>query len=100
MARADRLMILASLAGITALAWAYLAWLAARMTGSGMDMVRIRSWPPSEFVFVFLMWAVMMVGMMVPSALPMIRVYAGIGRKAERQGSMVPPTFVFVGGIQ
>ncbi|MEN8144435.1 MAG: DUF2182 domain-containing protein [Gemmatimonadota bacterium] len=98
--RSDRFVVLVSLAAVAALAWIYLAWLAADMAGgsSPMDMVRIRSWPPSEFVFVFLMWTVMMVGMMIPSALPMVLVYAGIVRKAKRQGSAVAPTFVFVGG--
>ncbi len=37
---------------------------------------------PVEFGYVFAMWAVMMVGMMTPSAAPMILVYARIGRQA------------------
>jgi len=47
---------------------------------------------------VFLMWAVMMVGMMVPSVAPTTMVYAAVARKAARQGSIVAPTATFVAG--
>jgi predicted metal-binding membrane protein len=36
-----------------------------------------------EFAFVFAMWTVMMVGMMTPSAAPMILTYARVGRQTE-----------------
>ena len=38
-----------------------------------------------EFAFVFAMWTVMMVGMMTPSAMPMILMYARVGRETEPQ---------------
>jgi hypothetical protein len=63
-----------------------------------MEIVRIRTWESADFLLVFLMWAIMMVGMMVPSAIPMTMVYAAVVRKAVRQGTVVPPTFVFVSG--
>ena len=40
-------------------------------------------WLPIEFAFVFVMWAVMMVGIMAPSALPMFLMYARVGRQTE-----------------
>jgi predicted metal-binding membrane protein len=40
-------------------------------------------WMPIEFAFVFVMWTVMMVGMMAPSALPMFLMYARVGRQTE-----------------
>ncbi len=46
----------------------------------------------------FFMWAIMMVGMMLPSATPMILLYAGMVRKAERQGTPMAPTVAFVCG--
>jgi len=46
----------------------------------------------------FWMWAVMMVGMMVPTAAPMTLVYAAVARKAARQGTKVAPTAAFVAG--
>lgn len=63
-----------------------------------VEMVRIRAWESAEFLFVFLMWAIMMVGMMVPTAVPMTLIYAGVVRKETRRGSVVPPTLVFVVG--
>jgi predicted metal-binding membrane protein len=39
-------------------------------------------WHPIEFAFVFAMWAVMMLGMMTPSAAPMILIYARVGHSA------------------
>jgi predicted metal-binding membrane protein len=39
-------------------------------------------WSVMEFALGFAMWAVMMVGMMTPSAAPMILIYARVGRQA------------------
>ena len=100
--RHDRVAILSALAAITGLAWLYLIRTAGGMTGAmtdaPMEIVRIRTWESADFLLVFLMWAIMMVGMMVPSAIPMTMVYAAVVRKAVRQGTVVPPTFVFVSG--
>jgi predicted metal-binding membrane protein len=81
---------------VTALAWAYIVRLAGDMDMGGMDMTvrmipagmgimapALEPWRPVEFVFVFVMWAVMMVGMMAPSAAPMVLVYVRLGREAE-----------------
>jgi predicted metal-binding membrane protein len=94
--RRDRIVVAAALAGLAALAWAYVLWLAADMDMGGMDMSDFRMipagmgmmapalapWGGIEFAFVFAMWAVMMVGMMTPSAAPMILIYARLGRQA------------------
>ena len=94
--RRDRAIVIAALAALTALAWAYLWWLADDMEMGGMDMSGFRMipsgmglmapaaapWKGIEFAFVFAMWAVMMIGMMTPSAAPMIMVYARVGRQA------------------
>ena len=53
------------------------------MTASGM--MRIRPWSGLDFLLMFLMWAVMMVGMMVPTAVPMTLIYAAVARKAASQ---------------
>jgi predicted metal-binding membrane protein len=82
--RRDRIIVAAALAALTALAWTYVLWLAADMDMGGMDMNGFRMvptgigmmapalapWQATEFVYVFAMWAVMMVGMMPPSAAP------------------------------
>ncbi len=69
----SRIAILSSLSGVTLLAWLYLVAMAWSMEGAPLtaaDMVRVRPWTVLDFFLMFLMWAVMMVGMMVPTAMP------------------------------
>lgn len=95
--RRDRYIVAAALAVMTSLAWAYILWLAASMEMSGSDMggmdmgpgnmgammgTSFRPWALADFGFVLAMWAVMMVGMMTPSAAPVILLYARVGRQA------------------
>jgi predicted metal-binding membrane protein len=44
------------------------------------------------------MWAVMMAAMMLPSVLPVILLYARVGRHRESQGRPRQPAWPFVGG--
>ena len=110
--RRDRVIVAVALAVLTALAWTYILWLAADMGMGGMDMTGFRMvpagiglmapapapWQPIEFAYVFAMWAVMMVGMMTPSAAPMVLIYARVGRQASAQGKPFAPTGWFVAG--
>jgi predicted metal-binding membrane protein len=98
--RRDRGVVAASLVLITALAWVYLwrEWAAMQAMG-GMSMAM----PPREldataFGLTFLMWAVMMVGMMLPSAAPTIQFYATIARKNGARGVILPDAWVFAAG--
>ena len=96
--RRDRLVIVGALVGTTTLAWVYLIKESVGMTMSSMEMVRLQSWDMADLTLTFLMWSIMMIGMMIPSAAPTTMVYAGIARIAERQGTVVAPTAVFVSG--
>jgi len=110
--RRDRLIVAAALVLLTALAWAYVLWLAVDMEMGGMDMTGLRMvpaglgimapasepWRSIEFAFVFVMWLVMMVGMMTPSAAPMILIYARVGRQAASSGAPFAPTGWFAAG--
>ena len=99
--RRNRFAILASLFGITLLAWVYLIVMALGMEEVSMNssgMMRIRPWSGLDFLLMFLMWAVMMVGMMLPTAAPMTLIYAAVARKAAAQATPVAPTAVFVAG--
>ncbi|HEY6923266.1 MAG TPA: DUF2182 domain-containing protein, partial [Steroidobacteraceae bacterium] len=58
----------------------------------------IAPWSAIEFTLVFVMWAVMMVGMMAPSAAPMILLYARVGRQAEAGGKPFVATGWFAAG--
>jgi predicted metal-binding membrane protein len=76
-----------------------LAWLAVLAgAGTGMDPVAMSgwwlpsapspdsTWTLSYWLIAFFMWATMMVAMMLPSASPMVLLYARVARQAESQG--------------
>jgi predicted metal-binding membrane protein len=110
--RRDRWIVGGAIAIIVALAWAYVLWLADDMDMGGMDMTGFRMipagigimlpadrpWLAVEFAYVFLMWAVMMVGMMAPSAAPMILMYARVVRQGKAQGKPFAATGWFAAG--
>ena len=97
--RRDRAVVATCLSALVVLAWGYMLWLAADMQMGGMDMTGFRMIPASsglmmpvtapwqaiEFWLVFVMWAVMMVGMMISSAAPLILIYTRVGRQAAAQ---------------
>jgi predicted metal-binding membrane protein len=51
-----------------------------------------------SFALLFVMWAVMMAGMMLPSAAPGILLYGTLVRKNAERGSALPAVWVFVAG--
>lgn len=111
--RRDRYIVAAALVVVTSLAWTYILWLAANMGMAGSDMgdmdmgpgdmsammdTSFRPWALADFGFVLAMWAVMMVGMMTPSAAPVILLYARVGRQAATQGQPFAATGWFAAG--
>jgi predicted metal-binding membrane protein len=111
--RRDRMVVTASLVLVTTLAWIYVIRLAADMNMGTMDMTGWRmastgfrmimlparqAWTAADFLLMFAMWAVMMVGMMTPSASPLILLYARVGRQAARDGEPFAPTGWFAAG--
>ncbi|MBI5149836.1 MAG: DUF2182 domain-containing protein [Candidatus Omnitrophica bacterium] len=91
--RRDFWAIAGSLAGVTVLCWAYLVAMA-----KDMCCMLIPAWDAAYFWMMFSMWAIMMVGMMVPSAAPMILIYAAVAKKAEKQGMPIASTGAFTSG--
>ena len=90
------------------LAWAYLMHLDRqmmlameydrRMIAMGMaGMEMNRPWIPADFFYTFAMWAVMMAGMMVPSAAPVFLLYAKT-RTARGEGATSPSVLLFGSG--
>ena len=107
----DRVAILAALLGVTALSWLYLWSLANRGMGaemtaaSGMgDMAGMamsagpRPWTGADFGLMFAMWWVMMVGMMLPSAAPMLLTFATVNQRQRVRHQPFVPTAVFASG--
>ena len=85
----DTILILSSIALVTALAWLYLIHIDEQMTSTmaksakmaAMGMSMSTPWTRVDVFFTFAMWAVMMVGMMGPSASPMILLFAAAQEK-------------------
>jgi predicted metal-binding membrane protein len=98
--RRERAVILAALAGVTALSWLYLVGFARGMEGmAGMAMAAAPApWTARDAALMFLMWWVMMIGMMLPSALPMTLTFATVNRRRRELGTPYVPTALFVAG--
>lgn len=60
--------------------------------------LQIQQWSTGYFWMMLSMWAVMMVGMMLPSVSPMVLIYAAVARKSEEQGMPLASTWVFTLG--
>ncbi len=96
----DRIFVVSGLVAIAALAWAYivnLAWDMEHMD-MGMAMPQMQTWGFLELVLLFVMWAVMMVAMMVPSAAPLILFFAAAYRKRQERQDPVVPAAIFLMG--
>jgi predicted metal-binding membrane protein len=92
--RREGIGVFAALTVLTLLAW--LALLGG--AGTGMDPIAMSgwlmqatplapaTWTLSYWLIAFFMWASMMVAMMLPSASPMVLLYARVVRRAESEG--------------
>lgn len=102
----DRAIVVASIVVLVVLAWVYLAYLARNAsamdmgTGMGMSMAapNMQPWGAVDWGSMFLMWAVMMVAMMVPTAAPMVLVFAAVNRRRREQNDPYVPTAIFLLG--
>ncbi len=109
--RRDQWITLAGLGLVTACTWGYLF----SGAGTGMNVHAMSTWsfpPPSRspmmadwtiayWAIMLAMWWVMMIAMMVPSATPMVLLYARVSRRAISKGRIelrVIPTMTFLAG--
>jgi predicted metal-binding membrane protein len=97
----DRLITALGLGALTALAWLYTIHAAsmgsADMAGGASHMAMPQDHPSRgvDFLLMFAMWAVMMVAMMLPSATPMILLFANVDRKRQQAQTPYLPTSLF-----
>jgi predicted metal-binding membrane protein len=93
--RRDRLFVILGLAVILALSWIYLVRMAADMHSmAAMGMPEMQSWGAGDFLQLFIMWTVMMVGMMLPSATPLILLVLSVYRRRGGEASLNGGLFV------
>ncbi|MEO8628995.1 MAG: DUF2182 domain-containing protein [Betaproteobacteria bacterium] len=105
--RRDRMVLVLGLVAVLAMAWGWLLagagmeMSAVAMTGmAGMDgsLMQPAVWTPAYAVLIFAMWWVMMLAMMLPSALPMLLLFARVNRKDKAAGAPLVPTALFATG--
>ena len=99
----DRTAALGLLAGLTVLSWAYMLYMdwGMRHMDIGVDMAimpAMTDWGFADLCLVFLMWAMMMSAMMLPSAVPMALAYLGVQRGRGDNARPLVTTSLLVAG--
>jgi predicted metal-binding membrane protein len=101
----ERLVLAISLAAVVGLAWAWLLLGAGTgmsgdhaMSGMAHAMMQPVVWTPGYAALMFAMWWVMMAAMMLPSAAPMLLLFARIHRSERAGGRSYVPTSIFAAG--
>jgi predicted metal-binding membrane protein len=97
----QRVVIVAALLSIAALAWLYLFHEAADMTAAMAGMDRAMVMPPrsaGDLLLLLVMWWVMMVGMMLPGVTPVILTFATVNRNRRARSEPYVPAALFASG--
>jgi predicted metal-binding membrane protein len=107
MLKRDRMVVMISLALVVVVAAAYtLAGVGMNMSALTMTRMAIEmpgmamqpvGWTAVYALVVFLMWCVMMVAMMLPSATPLVLIHAAMGRKHEKARPLGATAFFVTG---
>lgn len=83
--RRDRVIVVFGLAVTIAISWLYLFQGAGMEAAGGMAAAMApANWSAGYAAIMFVMWAVMMVAMMLPGAIPMILLFTNIARRRQR----------------
>jgi predicted metal-binding membrane protein len=102
LSRREQLLIGACIVLVTLLAWAYLVHLDRQMSAdmeyaekmAAMGMKMDVPWSAADLFFTFAMWVVMMVGMMAPSASPVLLLFAA-ARAGRGERGVSPAILTF-----
>jgi len=94
----DKATLYLSIAGIVALSWWYLIDMASSMSAMSSMVNRqdtgIQPWTLQTFSMMFLMWIIMMVGMMLPSAVRTIMIYARVAQQTPSSTLLATACFI------
>jgi len=101
--RRDRWLAGSALVVAVVLCWAWLVPMARTMEKDGMmcgvaSWAMVDTWEPGHLAMLFAMWAVMMAGMMLPSAAPIVLLYAGVVRKSPGIERPAAHVYAFAAG--
>ena len=98
--RNDRILVISGLLVVIVLSWVYLFAGAGTMQEMGDMLMPMSSgpWTVKHAMVMLVMWAVMMAAMMLPSATPMILLYATIARNRHAKGQPAVESGIFMLG--
>jgi predicted metal-binding membrane protein len=97
----DRWLTAGALLLAVLLSWAWIVPMALDMYGAmtvPSAWMMTTNWDALHLALLFAMWAVMMVGMMLPSAAPTLLLYAALARKSDSSGSVALRVYAFAAG--
>jgi predicted metal-binding membrane protein len=97
----DRWLVGAALAAVIVPCWGWIAPMALDMYGpmTGWSAwMMTRTWDFAHQALLFTMWAVMMIGMMLPSAAPAVFLYASVVRGRAESERVLPRLIAFAAG--
>jgi predicted metal-binding membrane protein len=101
----DQLFVFIGLILLAVIAWAYILHLNSAMSSESMDsmisdvaMPQMNQWDAKDVATIAIMWSVMMIAMMLPSAAPMIIIFSTVNRKRYLIGNLIAPTWIFLSG--
>jgi predicted metal-binding membrane protein len=96
----QRAVVIAGLAGLIMLSWAYTLWVALEVYegAHGAFGPHAGVWDVSQLIYIAMMWMVMMTAMMVPSVSPTIVMFSEVSQKHKSAELSAAPTWVFIAG--
>jgi len=100
----DGSIVVAGIAGLTALAWLDLWRRTSEMTrdsalSMAMVMPRVNTWSVSDLLAAGAMWSIMMIAMMLPSATPMLLFFSAVRRARPTTGAIGLQAGLFTAGF-
>ncbi|ACJ30986.1 Membrane protein, putative [Shewanella piezotolerans WP3] len=87
-----RSLVALTLLLVTALSWYYMLF------AMSMNMDPVQQWQLHDIAMLFVMWAIMMAGMMLPSAAPVILLVEKLNQQRKQRHSSYAPSLYFMLG--
>lgn len=91
--RSEKFYVFIGLVLLISLAWFNVFQISSTMLSAADMMIA-----GVNYYSLAVMWMIMMMGMMLPSAIPMILIFAALKKKREAQGKLIASTWIFISG--
>lgn len=101
----ENIFVILCISILMILSWIYIFNISSMKTSGTMDsklyniiMPQMEKWTLNNTLTTLVMWSVMMIAMMLPSAMPMVLVFSAVNKKRHSFGNQLVPTWIFVFG--